>query len=653
VRDYLPDEHFRRLLALLDGHPLALQVILSRLRDHTPTQLWAELQQGEFSQLDNQSGDRTQSILACIEYAYHDIDPDDQKLLMCLAPFNGVIGVNPPEFNSLIDNYIKHLKQQPTLAQLPFERLPTLLKTTQQRGLMTPHKEVKGYLTLQPIFPYFLRNRIQATDLTGLHEAINTAFRQHYNDLGNGLRGLLMSKNPQEKQQGFILTQVEYENMSHALGLALTAQVSVLNLIHAILLYLDTTQDQTRGLKLGQLVLSCLEQYPAATKQGRLGSEFVGVLDDIASRYLKLKKYAEAEQMYQRALELHNNLTIFNDDTEKKKLGSGIYNNLGMVAEGQRQWIQAEGYYRQALQFKIESNNHYGQAITYNNLGMVAQEQRQWTEAEGYYQQALQIYVEFNDRYSQAMIYECLGVVAQKQRQWTKAEGYHQQALQLKIKCNDHYSQASTYHNLGILAQEQQKWMKAEEYYQQALQLFIEFNDRYNQANSYHELGMMAEGQHQWAQAEGYYQQALRIKQEFNDRYSQVSTYHQLGMVAQRQQQWGQAEGYYQQALQVCMGLNDRYEQAKSYGQLGLLAETQNQWAQAVDYLLEAMVIFAEYQDEHKSSIAMDSLWRVVMAANDEGLWDKVAAALGVSVGVLKEKWIIGATANEELGGNG
>ncbi len=36
---------------------------------------------------------------------------------------------------------------------------------------------------------------------------------------------------------------------------------------------------------------------------------------------------------------------------------------------------------------------------TYHQLGMVAQEQRKWKEAEGYYQQALQIYVEYQDRY--------------------------------------------------------------------------------------------------------------------------------------------------------------------------------------------------------------------------------------------------------------
>ena len=44
------------------------------------------------------------------------------------------------------------------------------------------------------------------------------------------------------------------------------------------------------------------------------------------------------------------------------------------------------------------------------SLGMVAQEQRQWAQAEQYYQQALAIYIEFNDRYAQAATYHQLGM---------------------------------------------------------------------------------------------------------------------------------------------------------------------------------------------------------------------------------------------------
>ena len=71
-----------------------------------------------------------------------------------------------------------------------------------------------------------------------------------------------------------------------------------------------------------------------------------------------------------------------------------------MVAQGQRQWEQAEQYYQQALQIKIEYNDRYAQAGTYHQLGMVAEEQRQWEQAREYFLQALEIYVAYNDTHN-------------------------------------------------------------------------------------------------------------------------------------------------------------------------------------------------------------------------------------------------------------
>ena len=95
---------------------------------------------------------------------------------------------------------------------------------------------------------------------------------------------------------------------------------------------------------------------------------------------------------------------------------------------------------------------------TYHQLGIVAQEQRQWEQAEQYYQQALQIYIEYNDRYAQARTYHQLGIVAQEQRQWEQAEQYYQQALQIFIEYNDRYAQAASMasrHGRGIKAIDQ------------------------------------------------------------------------------------------------------------------------------------------------------------------------------------------------------
>jgi tetratricopeptide (TPR) repeat protein len=585
VSKYRKEEDLRRLIKLLDGFPLALEVVLANLARQTPTEVLAALQSGDVDLNTGDSQERTKNILRCIDYSHSNLSPDAQALLVCLAPFTSIIDTD------WLDKYTDYLKQQPALAKLPFEHWQEVIQEATNWGLLSIDPHIRGHLHIQPTLPYFLRSRLNVPEQTDIRAAVETAFRELYSWVGDGLYQLLKSKDPQERQMGIILVRQEYENLMTALKLALDAQISVLNIYKTLSSYLDVTQEHTRGLDLGTNVLKRLEMYSPEKLEGAIGAELVGVIDNIAKRQLLLKQYEAAEDSYQKALSIWQKNTRYNSD-EIKKSSASIYHQLGVVAQEQRQWEQAEHYYQQALQIKIEYNARYEQAHIYHQLGMVAQEQRQWPQAEHYYQQALQIYIEYNDR----------------------------------------YEQADTYHQLGRVAQEQRQWQQAEQYYQQALQIYIEYNARYEQASTYHQLGRVAQEQRQWPQAEQYYQQALQIYIEFNARFEQAGTYHNLGAVAQEQRQWPQAEHYYQQALQIYIEYNDRFEQARTYGQLGLMAWDQRQWEQACEYLLQALDIFMEYKDNHNIGIALRSLARLWNESSDANIPTKVASAIGWTV---------------------
>lgn len=94
------------------------------------------------------AGTKTESILKCIDYSHSNLSADAQKLLLCLAPFTGVIAV------VTLPQYIEKLRAQPPLADLPFERMEEVLKEAANWGLLTPH-EIPIFLKLQPIFPIF------------------------------------------------------------------------------------------------------------------------------------------------------------------------------------------------------------------------------------------------------------------------------------------------------------------------------------------------------------------------------------------------------------------------------------------------------------------------------------------------------------------
>jgi tetratricopeptide (TPR) repeat protein len=507
---YRQDKDLGRLLKLLDGYPLPMEVVLANLSHQTPAEILTALEKGDEG-IDMRSEKKTESILKCIDYSFGNISPEAQDLLACLAPFTSVIDIDT------IPIYTEKLRGQPALSDLPFDRWQDVLKEATNWGLLTNH-QIPIFMILQPIFPYFLRSRLNSPIQAEKKTAIETAFRQHYDDIGNAIVGLLISKEANQRQLGQMLARFEYENLYTALNLALSARVSIVNIYPALSLYIDTIQDHHRGLELGEAVLVSIESYPEEILKGKLGFEFVGTIDEIANRQLLLKRHDSAEASYKKAMDI----LLQQKETDTKlveKNRAGILHRLGIIAQEQRQYQKAEEYYKKALEIKIEFNACYEQAVTYQNLGIVAQKQGQYEQAEEYYKKALDINIEFNARYEQASTYGQLSILAHEQRQYEQAEEYCKKALEIFIEFNARYDQAKIYHQLGYVADEQRQYKQAEEYYKKALEIFIEFNARYDQAKTYHQLGYVADEQRQYEQAREYYMQALRIYVEYNDEY--------------------------------------------------------------------------------------------------------------------------------------
>jgi tetratricopeptide (TPR) repeat protein len=622
---YRQDSDLLHLLTLLDGFPLALEIVLSNLAHHTPAEILAALHTGDVS-IDSKVGrTRTESILACIDYSHSNLSPQAQAILLCLAPFTSVVD------SAIIDLYTQLLQQHAPFATLFSEAWREVLREAAQWGLLTPDKQLSRYLRLQPVLPYFLQNRLHAPDQQEKRVAIEAAFVELYDQLGYTFFTLQQSKDPQERRIAQIMIQFEYENMHNALRLALAGQRSVLGPYRALDEYLDRMQEPQRALELAQMVLAGLQHYPEHLLRKSYAGEMVAVSGNAALYYLKMKRYQEAEGRYQQALQAQQQRQDIDEVTRRH--GSATFlHQLGAVAQQQRQWRQAESYYQQALHIYEEYQDRHSQADTLHQLGRVAQEQRQWEQAEHYYQRALAIDEEYQDRHSQARTLHQLGRVAQEQRQWEQAEHYYQQALRIFEEYQDRHSQARTYGQLGNMAQEQRQWEQTEHYYQQALAIYEEYQDRYAQAGTLHNLGIVAQEQRQWEQAESYYQQALAIYEEYQDRHAQARTLHQLGRVAQQQRQWEQAESYYQQALRIFEEYQDRYAQAGTLHNLGSVAQEQRQWEQGRAYLLQALKIFHGSQDTYSFTIVLHNLARLWQESDDRQLPSAVASLVGMKV---------------------
>jgi len=276
-----------------------------------------------------------------------------------------------------------------------------------------------------------------------------------------------------------LMARLEYENLMTALKLALNSEKSIINISSILHNYFDISKNYLGKLEMDKLILGKIENYSKEKLKGRLGAEFLATVVRIGETQLNMKNYTDAGLSFNKALTLLKDVHVLND-THKKQLSAIIYRDLGIVAQEQRQWEQAEKYFQNALKILIEFNDRYSQASTYHYLGRMAQERQQWKQAEKYYQNALKIVIEFNDRHSQASNYHTLGMVVQEQRQWERAEKYFQNALKILIEFNDRHSQASTYHMLGRVAQKQRQWEQAREYSLRALKIWVEYQDEYH-----------------------------------------------------------------------------------------------------------------------------------------------------------------------------
>ncbi|MDM8524704.1 NB-ARC domain-containing protein [Desulfococcaceae bacterium HSG8] len=357
---YLGTPDFEKLLSLLQGCPLALENILPNLESETPGNILRTLEAEDINLNKGDVETKNESIFRCIGYAHSSLFPQAQELLNCLAPFTSVINIDG------LERYVRQLKRQPSLAHLPFDLWPEMIEGAVSRGLLLPHHRIPAFLQVQTTFPYFLKNRLRAPEQEKKRNAIETAFRKYYDGLSGAARHLMESDKANENKLRQILIEPEYENLLTALKFSLDARVSVINIYTVLSFYPDNGKHEL-GLELGNMVLEKLEDYSEEELKGRLGIEFVGIIDDIAKRRLLLGQYSEAELAYKKALAIWLENKEYDADQIRRR-SSSFYHQLGRVAQEQCQWEKSQKYFLKDLQIAFEYNDKQGMNVTLRNL---------------------------------------------------------------------------------------------------------------------------------------------------------------------------------------------------------------------------------------------------------------------------------------------
>jgi tetratricopeptide (TPR) repeat protein len=245
-------------------------------------------------------------------------------------------------------------------------------------------------------------------------------------------------------------------------------------------------------------------------------------LHNLATLYSNQGKLAEAEDMYIRALQGHEEALGPKHTSTLNTVNSlaNLYSDQGKLAE-------AEEMYIRALQGKEEAlgPKHISTLNTVNNLANLYFNRGKLAEAEEMYIQALQGKEEalglkhistldtINNR---AVLYSDQGKLAEAEEMYIRALQGKEEALGPK-----HTSTLDTVNNLAVLYSNQGKLAEAEEMYIQALQGCKEalgpkhtstLSTVNNLANLYFNQGKLAEAEEMYIQALQGYEKALSLE---------------------------------------------------------------------------------------------------------------------------------------------
>lgn len=276
----------------------------------------------------------------------------------------------------------------------------------------------------------------------------------------------------------------------------------------------------------------------------------------VADSYDELGKYAEAEKMHRRALELRKSaLGPEHPDT------LGIMNNLGLVLHSQEKYEEAGNMHRKTLELRklVLGPGNPDTLDSMNNLGLVLHSQEKYQEARDMHYQTLGLRKSIlgPEHPSALSSMNNLALVLDSQGNYEEAEEVHRQTLEMRklVLGSNHRQTLSSMNNLALILDSRGKYEEAEEVYRQTLELRKSIlgpanpdtvDSMNNLANVFHMEG-------KYEEAEAMHRRTLELAKSAlgPEHPSTVTSVNNLALVLESQRKYKEAEETHQQALEL------------------------------------------------------------------------------------------------------
>jgi tetratricopeptide (TPR) repeat protein len=492
----------RDLLAQLDYHPLAIQLVLPSLGELPPAKIRTDFEALLPRFVDDTTTGRNRSLLASLDYSLRRLSKEQQALLPRLAPFEGGA----------------HQDILLAITKIPETAWVSLYAALEQAGLVTAEWVYEDlatpFLHFHPILIPFLRSLPNADD-PNLH--------QDYIDHYYALAVFLHDQDERAPLRTRALVRRELPNLRRVLGLlreegdimyatAMTvilakflSQFGLWRERDELQRWVTTSMDKIDVQESG--VLTPVEYL----LESRLGDEEYEKdnLRAAASRFTALLARIEARpegmplgqgsfehavtlQRLTRCLiwdeppstatdRLYKALKIIDALIEQQPEGQNlvvarnkVLSDLGDMLEVQGQYVEARDVYKETLKVALQQGALRSQAVALTELGSLAMKQWEYSDAQAYYTAALKIFHDLNEPQSESVSWTKLGDIAQEQKDWDEAEHCYRESLMLEEQLGNETGIVSTCNQLALLAQLTDRFDEAEGWLKRALMLLDE-----------------------------------------------------------------------------------------------------------------------------------------------------------------------------------
>ena len=490
------------LMALLDGHPLAMRAILPQLEKQAAGEVAGALR-SNVADLGLGEAEDQAKLFATLRFVELGLAEELRPLLVPVGLHEGFLDAD------YLESTAKQVDSRWTRAQVD-----SLLEALVVAGLLRGIGQ--AVYQMHPVLTGYLRS----TCLKAVDGEVLKSWERGFVDVMGTLADALAPRQLHEQRFSFLIHGANFHQaLEKAEELKMPPDSAALT--QSLAVYAQNTRKYAEAARL----FKRLVEHCKAAGNPKVEATAYHQLGNIA--YLQ-HDFAAAGQWYRKSL-------VIEEKLGNEAGAASTYHQLGMIAAEHRAFAPAEQWYRKALAIFEKLGIGDAAAGTYHQLGMIAQEQRAFAAAEQWYRKALAIFEKLGDEHDAASTYHQLGRIAEEQRDFSAAEQWYGKSLAIKEKQGDEHGAASTYHQLGIIAQQQRDFAAAEQWYRKALPIFEKLGDEPGAARTYHQLGNVAYLQRHFAAAEQWYRKSLAIFEKLDDEHGAASTYGQLGLLAGQQ----------------------------------------------------------------------------------------------------------------------